>query len=247
MKEGPDIANLAALIGDPARANMLTALMSGLALTAGELAREAGVLPQTASTHLGKLADARLVVMDLQGRHRYFRLAGPDVAEALEGLMELASRTGRLRTRPGPRDPALREARVCYDHLAGAKGVLLHDALVEQELIVATRDGLGVSEKGRRRFVAEGIDVATLEQRGRPMCRACLDWSARRHHLSGSLGAALLQLVLKRGWARRASIGRAVVFTPPGERAFAAFLGESAREGPHITTVTRSAARVSPV
>jgi hypothetical protein len=161
--------------------------------------------------------------------------------------MELASRTGRLRTRPGPRDPALREARVCYDHLAGAQGVRLHDAMVEQGLIVATRDGLGVSEKGRSRFVAEGIDIAALEEKGRPLCRTCLDWSERRHHLAGSLGAALLQLVLKRGWARRGPTGRAVLFTPPGERAFAAFLCAEAAEDPHITTVIRSAARVSPV
>lgn len=224
MKEGPDIAHLASVIGDPARANMLSALMTGMALTAGELAREAGITAQTASSHLGKLTEAALVTMEVQGRHRYFRLAGPHVAGALEGLMELASRVGRLRTRPGPRDDAMREARVCYDHLAGAKGVELHDALVAQGLVVATADGLGISPTGRARFVAEGIKIDALEARLRPFCRACLDWSERRHHLAGSFGAALLEMVLARKWARRAPGNRAVVFSEAGGRAFAAFL-----------------------
>lgn len=224
MKEGPDIAGLAAVIGDPARANMLVALMSGMALTASELAREANITPQTASSHLAKLVEARLVVPQAQGRHRYFRLAGPDVAGALEGLLELAAGIGHLRTRPGPRDRALREARVCYDHLAGACGVRLHDAMIEQGLVIATRDGLGLSAKGRARFIAEGIDIAALERKGRPLCRACLDWSERRHHLSGTLGAALLDLVLKRGWASRDPKARAVVFNPGGRVRFEAFL-----------------------
>lgn len=226
MREGPDIASLAALIGDPARANMLIALMSGMALTAGELAREAGVLPQTASSHLARLKEARLVVMAVQGRHRYFQLGGPDVAGAIEGLMELASRTGQLRTRPGPRDPAMREARVCYDHLAGTLGVRLHDAMIERGFVIATRDGLGVSKDGRSRFVAEGINVAELEQKARPLCRACLDWSERRYHLTGSLGASLLQLFFKRGWASRDPKGRAILFTPAGRASFEAFIDD---------------------
>jgi DNA-binding transcriptional ArsR family regulator len=228
MREGPDIAGLAALIGDPARANMLTALMSGLALTAGELAREANVTPQTASAHLARLREARLVLLEVQGRHRYFRLAGQDVAGALEGLMELAARTGRLRTRPGPRDAAMRLARVCYDHLAGELGVRLHEALIQDGSIVATGDGLGLTPSGRARFVAEGIDVTSLERRGRAVCRACLDWSERRHHLAGPLGAALLRLVLERGWAKRDAGGRAVRFTPKGRAALEALIGSEA-------------------
>jgi DNA-binding transcriptional ArsR family regulator len=223
MKEGPDIASLAALMGDPARANMLSALMSGMALTAGELAREASVTAQTASAHLGKLQEARLVVLEVQGRHRYFRLAGPDVAGALEGLMEFAARTGRLRSRPGPRDEMLRQARVCYDHLAGEAGVAMHEAFIAQGLIIATVDGLGLSAKGRTRFLAEGIDLEALDRRGRVPCRACLDWSERRHHLAGSLGAQLLQLVFRRGWAMRVEGGRALRFTPDGRQAFARF------------------------
>jgi DNA-binding transcriptional ArsR family regulator len=224
MKEGPDIALLASLIGDPARANMLMALMSGMALTAGELAREADIMPQTASAHLAKLRDAALVIMEVQGRHRYFRLAGADVAGALEGLMELASRTGRLRTRPGPRDSAMRKARVCYDHLAGEMGVQLHQAFVEQGYVVATKDGLGLSPAGISRFRAEGIDIEAMTAKSRVICRACLDWSERRHHLAGTLGAALLTLIYARGWARRDSEGRAVVFNPQGLAAFQRFI-----------------------
>ena len=145
MREGPDIASLAALIGDPARANMLLALMSGIAMTAGELSREAGITPQTASTHLAKLLEARLVLVEVQGRHRYFRLAGQDVAGALEGLMELAARNGQLRTRPGPRDAAMRKARSCYDHLAGEIAVQFYETLVAQGALVVTVDGLGLS------------------------------------------------------------------------------------------------------
>lgn len=231
MREGPDLASLASLIGDPARANMLTALMSGMALTAGELAREANVTAQTASTHLGKLKDARLVVMEVQGRHRYFRLAGQDVAGALEGLMELAARTGRMRTRPGPRDQAMRQARVCYDHLAGEAGVAMHEAFVSQGLVVATSDGLGLSASGRSHFLAEGIDLALLERRGKTVCRACLDWSERRHHLAGPLGAQLLQLVFRRGWAIRDEGGRAVRFSANGRQAFQAFCHRNNRDG----------------
>jgi DNA-binding transcriptional ArsR family regulator len=229
MKEGPDIASVAALIGDPARANMLAALMSGMALTAGELAREAGVTPQTASAHLARLSDAALVIIEVQGRHRYVRLNGPDVAEVLESLMDLAARMGRLRTRPGPRDETLRKARVCYDHLAGAAGVRLFQSFVDREILVTTHDGLGLSAQGRARLVAEGLDIDALEAKPRVLCRTCLDWSERRHHLSGSLGAALLQMVLKRRWARREGSGRALVFGGAGAAQFEVFL--RARDG----------------
>lgn len=224
MKETPDIAELAALLGDPARANIVSALMAGMALTAGELAREAGVTAQTASAHLTRLREAGLLLMEAQGRARYYRIAGPDVAEAIESLNVLAARLGRLRTRPGPRDAALREARFCYDHLAGAQGVALYDALIEGGALAASRDGLAPTPAGRRFFLAEGVDPATLERRSRPLCRACLDWSERRHHLAGALGAGLAALVLARGWARRAAGRREAIFTPPGRVAFAQFL-----------------------
>jgi DNA-binding transcriptional ArsR family regulator len=229
MKEGPDIAGLAALIGDPARANMLSALMAGMPLTAGELSAEAGVTPQTASGHLARLVGAGLLFVEVQGRHRYYRIAGPDVAEALETLGVLAARTGRLRARPGPRDEALRAARRCYDHLAGASGVALFDALLRNGDIAQGPDGLVPSPAGRARFAAAGIDMDGLEARNRPVCRACFDWSERRPHLAGSLGAALMALFVARGWARLSRADRAVRFTDAGRAAFDAFLRPAAK------------------
>ena len=223
MKYGPDIAPLASLIGDPARANMLGALMSGKALTAGELATEAGVTPQTASSHLARLMDARLLLVEVQGRHRYFRLAGPEVAAAIEALMGLAARTGRLRTRQGPKDAALRQARLCYDHLAGEMGVALYDAMFEQGFLANSRDRIEITPAGRSRFLAEGIDMPALEARKRPLCRACLDWSERRPHLAGSLGAALVALFIAREWGKREDTGRVFRFSPAGIAAFRAF------------------------
>src|SRR5689334_9614792 len=130
MRTGPDIARIAALLGDPARANMLTALLGGVALSAGELAREAGVTAQTASSHLAKLSQGGLVLARRQGRHSYYALSGPEVGEVLEGLMGLADKGGLKRARPGPREPELRRARVCYDHLAGDLGVAMLEGLM---------------------------------------------------------------------------------------------------------------------
>jgi len=228
MREGPSIAEIAALIGDPARANMLSALMSGRALTAGELAREAGVSPQTASGHLARLREAGLLIGEAQGRHRYFRLSGTDVAQVLEGLMGLAARTGRLRTRTGPRDPAMRLSRVCYDHMAGEWAVRLFDACLADGRLAADGASVALTGSGRAFFVAEGIDVAALESSRRPLCRRCLDWSERRSHLGGALGKAVLELAIARGWARRAQAGRALAITPLGLRALRSWLGEAA-------------------
>ena len=160
MKSGPDIAALASLIGDPARANILAALMGGKALTAGECAAEAGISAPTASGHLAKLLDADLLVVLVQGRHRYFNLAGPDVAEAIETLMGLAARVGLKRTRPGPREATMRNARFCYDHLAGDVATALFARLVDRGLLVAKPEGVGLSPLGRSRFLAEGVDIA---------------------------------------------------------------------------------------
>lgn len=220
MKEGPTIAPLAALIGDPARANMLTALMDGRALTVSELAAAAGVALPTASEHLGKLDAAGLLVAEKQGRHRYFRLSGPDVAEVLEGLMGLAQRTGTLRTRTGPKDPALREARVCYDHLAGERGVALFDGLRHRGFL-RSPDGPDLTDAGQSFFAGLGFDLAHLRKGRRPLCRQCLDWSERRAHLGGALGAAVLSFVLERAWATREP-GRVVRFSAEGVSAFVA-------------------------
>jgi DNA-binding transcriptional ArsR family regulator len=225
MKFGPDIARVAALIGDPARANMLQALMGGQALTAGELAREAGVTAQTASSHLSKLADGGLVTARRQGRHAYFALAGAEVAEALEGLTELADATGCRRVRTGPKDPDMRRARVCYDHLAGDAGVAMLDGLVADGRIADADGSLLLTDAGRA--FARDFGVVVPASGRRPLCKACLDWSVRRSHLAGTLGAALLTRLYELGWAKRVAGSRTVRFTPTGlrefERAFAAF------------------------
>jgi DNA-binding transcriptional ArsR family regulator len=223
MKDGPMIANVAALLGDPARANMLTALLDGRALTVSELAQAAGVGLPTASGHLAKLAAAHLVIAEKQGRHRYYRLSGSDVAGVLEGLMDLAQRTGAVRVRTGPRDEALRTARVCYDHLAGRQGVAMMNGLVALGLITSG-DSPAVTARGRGAFSAMGIDVNALARGRRPVCRRCLDWSERRAHLGGSLGAGLLDWMTDQTWVQREQ-GRVLAFTPHGSRAFAETFG----------------------
>ena len=220
MKDGPTIAPVASLVGDPARANMLTALSSGKALTASELANEAGVTLQTTSSHLAKLEAGGLIAVIKQGRHRYCRLADPDVVHMLEALMGVAARAGHLRTRPGPGDPAMRRARVCYDHLAGELGVHMFDALRDTGRLSNRNGEVALTKKGEG-FVAEfGIDLGELAQLRRPLCRSCIDWSMRREHLAGSLGAALLARIYDLKWARRDRTSRAVDFTPDGERKF---------------------------
>ena len=220
MKEGPDIARLGALIGDPARANMLTSLMGGKALTASELAAEGGVTQQTASSHLGKLAAAGLVRQRSQGRHRYFALADAGVGGLLEVMMGLAAKRGHVRTRTGPTDLALRKARVCYDHLAGEMGVRLFEGMTARALLAADDEGVRLTHEGLAFASDFGIDVPALQRSRRPLCRACLDWSARRTHLAGGLGTVLLHRFYGLGWAERRVGSRVVAFSAEGEAAF---------------------------
>ena len=221
MKEGPDIAHIAALIGDPARANMLTALMSGKALTVTELAGEAGVTIQTASFHLSRMEEAGLLLPRKQGRHKYFALASDEVAHVIEGLMGLAAGAGHLRKRTGPKDEKLRKARVCYNHLAGEMGTRLYDSLLERGFLGVDDTAVSLTEAGAA-FVAEfGIDLEALRRKKVPLCRECLDWSARRPHLAGSLGRALLGRMEALAWARRDPDSRAVLFCDDGEAGFA--------------------------
>jgi len=226
MKEGPDIAQIGALIGDPARANMLTALMSGKALTATELAGTAGITLQTASSHLSKLEAGGLIGQRKQGRHRYFTLSDDEVGLLLESLMGFAASRGFTRHRTGPKDPALRKARVCYNHLAGDYGVRMLDSLVAEEVIAGVGDDLALTVAGNEKMTALGIDLLALTKQRRPVCRTCLDWSERRSHLAGSLGEALLSMFLEKGWARREPDSRAVHFSVSGEKAFSALFGK---------------------
>jgi DNA-binding transcriptional ArsR family regulator len=224
MIGGPDISIIAALIGNPACANMLLSLMAGPALTSTELAQEAGLSLATTSGHLAKLEKYGLVTVERQGRHRYYRLADDDVARAIEGLMPLAERAGHLRTRPGPRDPELRYARSCYDHLAGDLAVRMYDQFIARNFIIRRNDDVRLTDDGRAFFICNGINVAELELGRRHLCRPCLDWSERRCHLSGTLGAAIFSLFLARRWVYRERGQRVVRFGKNGERKVEAWI-----------------------
>jgi DNA-binding transcriptional ArsR family regulator len=224
MNHKPDISRVASLIGDPARANMLTSLMAGGARTASELAQDAGITAQTASSHLSKMKAGGLISARKQGRHQYFELANADVADILERLMGLAERSGHTRTRPGPKDPAMRKARVCYNHLAGDAGVQLFDGLTKQRLIKAEDSNLMLTPKGEVFFQDFGIDLLSLKGMRRPLCKECLDWSVRRTHLAGSLGTALLDRFYELKWAARVAESRTVKFSSSGQKKFNAFV-----------------------
>ena len=224
-------AATAALIGDPARANMLASLMDGRALTAAELARAAGITPQTASGHLAQMTEAGLLAMAKQGRHRYHRLASPAVAQMLESIMSVSAERQTRAGGPGkpiavgPRDDALRQARTCYDHLAGRLAVAIADRLVEREHIELSADAGVLTESGATFLQTLGVDLdsATTHRGGRAggrlFCRPCLDWSERRPHIAGALGAALCRTCFARGWLRRIEGARAVAITPAGRGA----------------------------
>ncbi|TPN83550.1 winged helix-turn-helix transcriptional regulator [Mesorhizobium sp. CU2] len=218
MREGPDIARIASLVGDPARANMLNALMGGTALTATELALEAGVSLPTASSHLSKLMEGGLLTLASQGRHRYYGLASAQVAGMIEAIIGVAEAVGPKRVRPGPRDAAMRVARVCYDHLAGEQAVAMLDRLFDRKLLLREDNEIRLAPAGASHFTALGIDIDRKARR--PVCRACLDWSVRRSHLAGTLGAAILDKIIAEKWARREKDSRAVVFSPTGRQAF---------------------------
>jgi DNA-binding transcriptional ArsR family regulator len=223
----PGLAEIAALVGDPARANILSALMDGRALTAGELAYVAGVSAQTTSGHLAKLTEGRLLVPTKQGRHRYYRLASPLVAQMIEGIVAVAIE-GPPRHRPsGPRDVALRLARRCYDHFAGRLGVGLTDTLCDRGHIVLSEDGGEVTDSGVAFLDGFGIDLDEARQRRRAFCRACLDWSERRPHLAGTVGAALATRCVALGWIKPRRESRALAITAAGERGLAEIFGLS--------------------
>lgn len=233
------MAQVAALVGEPARAAMLWALMDGRALTARELAQAGGVQPATASRHLALMVQAQLLQVQAQGRHRYHRLASAEVAQMLEGLMRLAGpRPTQDSPHVGPQDAALRMARTCYDHLAGRLGVAIAEHLQEQGALAWGADGRSARWRAPAaaqlgRWGLEGPLLAAITAAaagsepasGRPLCRPCLDWSERRPHLAGQLGAALCQHALERGWLLRGQGTRALAITPAGAVALRDRLG----------------------
>ncbi len=208
------LAKVAALVGDPARANMLCALLDGRALTAGELVYAANVSPQTTSGHLAKLTQAHLLDALKQGRHRYYRIATPLVVQMLESIMAVAIHTPPRHRPVSKADEAMHTARTCYDHLAGRLGVGLADTLCSRGHVVLAEDGGEVTAQGHDFF--ERFGVALVKDRRRIFCRACVDWTERRPHLAGAVGAALASRCFDLGWVKRMREGRALAITPAG-------------------------------
>ncbi|HXD44156.1 MAG TPA: winged helix-turn-helix domain-containing protein [Pseudolabrys sp.] len=224
MADVLDMAAVAALVGDPARANILYALMDGRAYAAGELAYAAHVSPQTASGHLAKLAGAKLIVSSPAGRHRYFRLAGPQVAVMLESIMAVVA-AAPPRLKPPRIADDLRAARMCYDHLAGRLGVSLADTLQARGFVEFGNDGGVVTGAGEMFFAEIGIDIAAARNGRRAFCRPCIDWSERRPHLAGAVGAALADHLFGLNWIGRVRDKRAVTITPKGRLGLARVFG----------------------
>src|SRR4051812_41282113 len=249
MDTGPKIAQVAALVGDPARANMLSALMDGRTLTASELAYVSGVAPQTASGHLAKLSDAGLLALEKQGRRRYFRLASPLVARMLEGIMVVAQEGPARQRNLWRGGETLRHARTCYDHMAGRIAVAIANRLVQRSFILLDEDGGQLTDAGRSFFDEFGLDLASKR---RVFCRPCLDWSERRPHLAGAVGAAILRHALDRDWVEHVRDSRALVVTPVGVRGLATTFGvegappTDSRERP-VASLARARVAVIPV
>lgn len=232
-----EIAEIAALIGDPARSAMLVALMDGRALTATELADVAGITPQTASSHLGRMTQAGLLAVQRQGRHRYHRLASATVATMIESIMAVAAEPAnrvRRKVRTGPRDAAMRRARSCYDHLAGSIAVTIADNMGERGFITDLAAGGELSRDGVAFLRSIGVDVDTALNRATPrrlFCRPCLDWSERRSHIAGTVGAALLTACIEQGWMRRTDRSRMISITRAGTLALSVNFGIEFTEG----------------
>ena len=230
MITGSIIAETAALVGDPARATMLSALIDGRPLTASELAVAAHITPQTASTHLAKLTEAGLLSVARTGRHRCFRLASPAVVDMIDGIVAVALEK-RPRYRPlSRRARALGEARICYDHLAGRLSVDLTDALVAREYVVLDGEAAEITTAGIRFLAGFGVELPGLRSARRHFCRLCLDWTERRPHIAGAVGAAITKRYFDLGWMERMEHSHAVIVTPLGRRGFQQTFGIDASE-----------------
>jgi len=216
------VAEIGSLLGDPARVNMVIALLDGRAWTARELADAAGVSPQTASSHLARLVAGRLVRLDRQGRHHYHRLASSAVAALLE-QMHLAGAAARQVRRSGPRDLQMKELRSCYDHLAGRVAVELSGRIIDDS--GSASGAAQISADGVSLLERIGIDLDSLRTGRRALCRVCVDWSERRPHVAGAVGAAILERVKTLGWVRTRPSGRSLILTAAGERGLSDIFG----------------------
>ncbi|MBL9047483.1 MAG: helix-turn-helix domain-containing protein [Tabrizicola sp.] len=218
MAESPNIAALAASIADPGRAQMLLALMDGRARTVSELGAAVGLTKASASEHAARLVDSGYLRAERQGRHKYLMLASPEVARLIEAMMALAAGTSLRLPQPGPKDTGLREARLCYDHLAGSLGVQLYQSFSSRGFLTHTANGPGLTAEGRAFCLALGLSDHDLSRARPPLYRDCLDWSERQAHLGGRLGRLVLQQLEDRGWLRRREGSRALTVTPEGRR-----------------------------
>ena len=228
MSVTASMSEVAGLVGDRARGEMLSALMSGRALTAKELAYVARVTPQTTSEHLSKLVAAGMITCSIQGRFRYFRVASPAVSQMLESIMAVAAAS--LKRAPYLRDRTLATARICYDHLAGELGVAIADSLIRDKYLILGPEGGEVTEQGELFLTELGVDVTGSRRLRRIFCRPCMDWSERRFHLAGAIGAAVAQLCFKSKWIKRIEDSRALLITPIGRKDLFGRLGVQVSE-----------------
>jgi DNA-binding transcriptional ArsR family regulator len=225
MSAEPDIAHTASLIGDPARTALLLALTEEESLSARELAERAGIAPSTASGHLARLVSGGLLVAERSGRNRYFRLAGSGVADALEALAAVAPSKPVRSLRAAAVGEALRHARTCYDHLAGKLGVELAAALERERVVLRENGGYVLGPRATAKLEPLGIELGALGQQRRALLRACLDWSERRPHVAGALGAAIAERLFELGWIERRARNRSVAVTAAGIEGLRAELG----------------------
>jgi DNA-binding transcriptional ArsR family regulator len=245
MITGPIIAEIAALVGDPARATMMSSLLDGGALTASELARAAKITPQTASTHLAKLTEAGLLCPARTGRHRYFRLASPTVVDMIDGIVAVAL-LKRPRYHPLSGEArALSAARICYDHLAGRLSVDLTDSFVAREYVVLHDEAAEITTAGTRFLTEFGIELPRLRSTHRHFCRLCLDWTERRPHIAGAIGAGITRRYFDLGWMKRMKHSQAVIVTPSGRRGFRKTFGIDASDPGDRQSTLRSPSKYS--
>jgi DNA-binding transcriptional ArsR family regulator len=234
METAPSFAMLGALLGDPARANILDALTDGRAFTAKELAYQARVTAPTASSHLAKLLEAKLVTVERSGRHRFYRLVDPALADLLEQLAVYLPHRPVPERRRSRAPERLRAARMCYDHLAGRLGVAITESMISQGQLEILAQDYGVTARGLRFFSGLGIDIERVKGERRAFARRDLDWSERRHHLGGALGAALASTLIERRWLRRCPGDRRVELTPAGRLEIAALFPALVLEGAEV-------------
>jgi DNA-binding transcriptional ArsR family regulator len=224
-----DIARIASLLGEPARAAMLLALMDGRSLTANELAKAGNVSPQTTSRHLAQMVESGLMNVEQWGRHRYHRLASSDVAKMLEGIMQIAGeRPARRTVATGPRDESMRMARMCYDHIAGRLGLAIAERLLADQVIEFDGENGQVTDHAGEVLAGWGMSLKPdlqTSSRGRPYCRPCLDWSERKMHIAGRLGAMICTHCLEQGWLTRKVGSRAMSISAAGAITFRELLG----------------------